>query len=163
MNDQKNTLLAIVLSGVVLLAWSYFFAPQLPRQTAPQQQQQQQAQNQSAPPPGTAPSKPPVPGQSAAVPGAQTLTREEALKQSARIDVATPNIKGSIALKGGRIDDVSLPRYRETVDPKSPPIDLLSPSGSPQPFYAEFGWVAAAGAGAKTPALPSADTVWHQE
>src|SRR5215471_5210678 len=168
MNDQKNTLLAIVLSGVVRLAWSYFFAPQLPRQTAPQQQQQQQAQNQpaqnqSAPPPGTAPSKPPVPGQSAAVPGAQTLTREEALKQSARIDVATPNIKGSIALKGGRIDDVSLPRYRETVDPKSPPIDLLSPSGSPQPFYAEFGWVAAAGAGAKTPALPSADTVWHQE
>src|SRR5262249_57556437 len=124
MNDQKNTLLAIVLSGVVLLAWSYFFAPQMPRQTAPQQQQQQQAQNQSASPPGTAPSKPPVPGQSAAVPGAQTLTREEALKQSARIDVATPNIKGSIALKGGRIHDVLLPPYRQPLHPKPPPTHL---------------------------------------
>ncbi len=40
---------------------------------------------------------------------------------------------------------------------------LLSPSGSPQPFYAEFGWVAAAGASAKPPALPGADTVWRQE
>ena len=45
------------------------------------------------------------------------------------------------SLKGGRIDDLSLIKYRETVDPRSPPIVLLSPSGSPAPFYSEFGWV----------------------
>ncbi len=68
-----------------------------------------------------------------------------------------PNIKGSIALKGGRIDDVSLATYHETVDPKSPNIVLLSPSGGPDPFYAEFGWVNGTGGNVK---LPDADTVW---
>lgn len=51
-------------------------------------------------------------------------------------------------------------RFRETVDPKSPAIVLLSPSGTPHPFYAEFGWVGGAGAAVK---LPGADTVWTQE
>ena len=58
---------------------------------------------------------------------------------------------GSIALKGAQIDDLALTQYRETVDPKSPPIVLLSPSGSPHPFYAEFGWVGGAGAAVKLP------------
>ena len=50
-------------------------------------------------------------------------------------------------------------KFRETVDPKSPPIVLLSPSGSPEPFYAEFGWTGTAGSNVK---LPTADTVWRQ-
>ena len=54
---------------------------------------------------------------------------------------------------------MSLVKFRETVDPKSPPIVLLSPSGSPEPFYAEFGWTGAAGANVK---LPGSDTVWTQ-
>ena len=36
---------------------------------------------------------------------------------------------GSIALKGARLDDVALKNYRETTDPNSPNIVLLSPSG----------------------------------
>ncbi len=76
------------------------------------------------------------------------------------IPIETPAIKGSIDLKGGRIDDISLTRYHETVDPNSPAIVLLSPSGSPHPFYAEFGWVGAAGANVKT---PGPDTVWQRE
>jgi YidC/Oxa1 family membrane protein insertase len=82
------------------------------------------------------------------------------LAASPRIPVETPRLKGSIALRGGRVDDLSLIQYRETVDPKSPPIVLLAPSGSPHPFYAEFGWVAGAGATVK---LPQADTLWRQE
>ena len=68
-------------------------------------------------------------------------------------------MQGSIALKGGRIDDLALAKFRETVDPKSPPIVLLSPSGSPDPFYAESGWTNAAGANLK---VPTADTLWTQ-
>ena len=62
--------------------------------------------------------------------------------------IETPSLQGSIALKGGRIDDLVLVKYRETVDPKSPNVVLFSPSGAPQPYYAEYGWVAAAGADA---------------
>src|SRR5262249_2709336 len=56
--------------------------------------------------------------------------------------------------------DLQLIQYRETVDPKSAPITLLAPSGSPHPFYAEFGWVGTTGARAK---VPGADTVWTQQ
>ena len=95
----------------------------------------------------------------AVVPG-QTMTREAALKASPRLGIETPRVAGSINLKGGRIDDLQLTHYRETVNPKSPPVVLLAPSGAPMPFYAEFGWVAAAG---NTMPLPNSDTVWKQQ
>src|ERR1700682_1898398 len=99
MTDQKNTLLAIVLSAIVLIVWQYFFGlPHMQRQEA-QKQPQTQSQSVPTPGPGSAPSTP-VPGQPAAVPAAQLLTREAALKQSARVPIATPRITGSIALKG---------------------------------------------------------------
>ena len=63
-----------------------------------------------------------------------------------------PSIAGSINLRGGRIDDVSLKNYRETVDPKSPNIVLFSPAGTQNPYYAEFGWV-----GAQPARLPNAE------
>src|SRR4030081_2878367 len=164
MTDQKNTLLAIVLSAIVLIVWQYFFGlPHMQRQEA-QKQPQTQTQGVPAPAPGGGPGTTvPVPGQPATVPAAQVLTRDAALKQTARVPIDTPRLKGSIALKGGRIDDILLAQYHDTVDPNSPPIVLLSPSESPHPFYAEFGWVAAAGAAAKPPAMPGADTVWRQE
>ncbi len=87
-------------------------------------------------------------------------SREAALDATQRIPINTPRIKGSISLTGGRVDDVSLAKYRETVDPNSPMIVLLSPDGSPHPFYAEFGWVAAPGTNVK---LPGPQTVWQQQ
>ena len=48
--------------------------------------------------------------------------------------IQTPSLAGSINLRGGRIDDVLLKNYHETVDPKSPRIVLFSPSGSPSPI-----------------------------
>ena len=53
-------------------------------------------------------------------------------------------LRAVATMTGARIDDLALIKYRETVDPKSPPIVLLAPSGSPHPFYSEFGWVVAA-------------------
>src|SRR5262249_58688022 len=98
----------------------------------------------TAPP---APGGPQAPGQPA--PGAQP--REAVIAASPRIAIDTPRLKGSIALKGARIDDLSLSQYRVTVDPNSPAVVLLSPSGSPHPFYAEAGWVPTAGVPAKRP------------
>ena len=166
MNDQKNMILAFVLSAIVLLAWEYFYAMPRQRQEALQRQiaQTQQVQPPSAPTP--APATPTVPGPQAASAPAQACTssalepksREAILASTQRVPIDTPQLKGSISLVGGRIDDVSLAQYRETVDPNSRPIVLLSPPGSPDPFYAEFGWVVPAGA-----KVPGPDTVWRQE
>ena len=160
---DKNTILAIVLSAIVLIGWQYFVG--MPQQQAHQQQQQQQAAKHEAvkpgpPAPGTQAATPQLPGQSAQQAPGTTANRAEALKASPRVPIKTDSIEGSIALKGGRIDDVSLVKFHETVDPKSPPIVLLSPSGSPDPFYAEFGWTGAGGEKAK---VPGGDTLWKQE
>ena len=66
-------------------------------------------------------------------------------------------MQGSINLTGAQIDDLHLTGYRETIDPKSPTIVLLSPAGSPNAFFAEQGFVGATGATAK---LPDVKTVW---
>jgi YidC/Oxa1 family membrane protein insertase len=169
MADQKNTLLAIVLSVIVLVGWQYFFAaPQLEKQKQIQQQQQQQQQTKTGPqgpqtPTTTGPQSPSTPQ----TPSTQTttqqpaaMTRDQVLNASgARVQIETPRIRGSIALKGARIDDVSLNDYRETVDPKSPNIVLFAPSGSPLPFYAEFGWVASD----QKQKAPDANTVWTRD
>jgi YidC/Oxa1 family membrane protein insertase len=169
MGEHKNTILAVVLSALVLIGWQYFVGiPQLEKQK--QEQAQQEAQKRPQPgqpatpaqgstPPATPGAAPQVPGQSGTPALVQPQTRAAVIAATPRIQIETANLRGSIALKGARIDDISLVKYRETVDPKSPAIVLLSPSGSPEPFYAEFGWVPAAGA----LKLPSADTVWTQQ
>jgi YidC/Oxa1 family membrane protein insertase len=171
MNDQKNTILAIVLSAVVLIGWQIFFGfPQMEKQKQIQQQQAQERSQQQPPAPqlpgGTAQPQTGAPATPSQIPGhggaasPQTVTREAALAASPRVPIETPSLSGSIALKGARIDDLSLNKYRETVDPNSPPIVLLAPSGSPHPFYAEFGWSPPSGTAAK---LPGPDTMWRQE
>jgi YidC/Oxa1 family membrane protein insertase len=167
MNDQKNMLLAIVLSAIVLIVWQLFFGlPGQQKPPQPQQQTQAPVTPPGAPTPTTQPSPTtaqPAPGQGAPAPGAvpgQPMTREAALAASPRIRIDTPRLAGSISLKGGRIDDLLLTQYRETVNPTSPPVILLSPSGAPMPFYAEFGWVAAAG---NSMPLPNGETVWRQQ
>jgi YidC/Oxa1 family membrane protein insertase len=174
MADQKNTLLAIVLSVIVLVGWQYFFAvPQIEKQKQIQQQQQQQQtatkQGPAAPATGpqaptTGPQTPPTSQpQTPSVPTPQAtigMTRDQVLAASGpRVQIDTPRLRGSIALKGARIDDVTLNDYRETVDPKSPNIVLFAPSGSPLPFYAEFGWVVV-DSKIKT---PNSETVWTRD
>ncbi|MEX0590062.1 MAG: membrane protein insertase YidC, partial [Xanthobacteraceae bacterium] len=166
MEEHRNTILAILLSVIVLIAWQYFVGiPQMEKQKAAQETQQKAAptaQTQPGAVPAPSPDSRPIPG-GAPMPGDArpgTATREAVLAASPRIAIDTPRVRGSIALKGARIDDVALKDYRETVDPKSPNIVLLAPSGSPHPFYAEFGWVAPGTANLK---LPGPDTVWTAE
>ncbi len=172
MTDNRNTILAVILSGLVLIGWQYLFnIPQMEKQRAQQAQleQSKQAAQPGSPPgapatpqPGApaAPATPATPG--AAQPAAAPLVvnRDVAIKAAPRIKIETPRLNGSISLKGARIDDLALSQFHDTVDPKSPAIVLFSPSGSPHPYYAEFGWVAAAGS---TVRLPDRDTLWQQE
>ena len=98
----------------------------------------------------------------AAVPGAAApnagLSREDAVKISPRVAIETPSLRGSISLRGGRFDDIVLVKYHITVDPKSGNVVLFSPSDSPHPYFAEYGWVPAAGSNVK---VPDRDTLWQ--
>ncbi|MGB0085425.1 MAG: membrane protein insertase YidC, partial [Rhodomicrobiaceae bacterium] len=89
-----------------------------------------------------------------------TETREAALAASPRVEIDTPSLRGSISLKGARIDDLVLKQFRVTVDPNSDNVTLLSPSGSPSPYYVEQGWTTT---GIERVKLPTSDTLWKAE
>jgi YidC/Oxa1 family membrane protein insertase len=171
MTDNRNTILAVILSGLVLIAWQYFYnVPTMEKQRAQQAQSElAKPTPQATPgsPPGTTPQAGAPPAPSAGAPAVNQpastsaiVSRDTAIAATPRIKIDTPRVTGSIALKGARIDDLALVQFRETVDPKSPAIVLFSPSGTAEPYYAEFGWVAASGS---TVRLPDRDTVWQQE
>ena len=73
----------------------------------------------------------------AAAAPALTATAEP---EAPRLMVDTPKLSGSISMLGGRIDDLALKTYRQTVDPASPTVQLLSPVGKDKPYYAVFGF-----------------------
>ena len=171
MTDNRNTILAVILSGLVLIAWQYFYnIPTMEKQRAAQQAElaQKQAANPATTTPGAnqpAGTTPAAPAQQTGAPAtpaaaAPVQPRPTVIAASPRVKIETPSISGSIALTGARIDDVALVKFRETVDPKSPAIELFSPSGTKEPFYAEFGFVPSAGSTIK---MPTKDTVWAQE
>jgi YidC/Oxa1 family membrane protein insertase len=99
--------------------------------------------------------------QTVAAPGSPSLsappavTRAAALAASPRVPIATPALKGSISLRGARLDDLFLNDYRQTTDKTSPPVELLRPEGAQFPWFVDTGWV-----GQNVPGLPNATTVW---
>jgi YidC/Oxa1 family membrane protein insertase len=173
MIEHKNTILAIVLSLIVVVGWQLLVGyPQMEKQRHEAELRQQQqtqlpqgrpgtGQSGAVPAPAPQAGTPAVPGgpPAAATPAAGN-SREAAIDASPHVAIDTPRLKGSIDLKGARLDNLSLEQYRETVDPNSPAIVLFSPSGAPEAYYAEFGFVPAAGT---TEKLPGPDTVWTQE
>ncbi len=167
MIENRNTILAVILSGLVLIAWQYFYnIPTMEKQRAAQQAElaQKQAANPAATPANPS-ATPATPGTQATIPGGPAAavpvqSRATVIAASPRVKIDTPSISGSISLTGARIDDVALVKYRDTVDPKSPAIELFSPSGTKEPFYAEFGFVPSAGSTIK---MPTRDTLWSQE
>lgn len=154
--DNRNLFLAIALSVLVTLGWNYFYG-------MPKLEQQRQAQSQNTPAPGAPPAVPgaapnlSAPAAPVPVP-ATVLPREEVLKAAPRVAIDSPALFGSISLKGGRIDDLSLRKYRETVEPNSPNIVLFAPLGSEHPYQADFGWLPAAG---QAISVPGPDTIWQ--
>jgi YidC/Oxa1 family membrane protein insertase len=163
MPENRNFILAIALSIAVLIGWQYFIAgPQIERarQEAGDAQQPQESQpgiGTVAPSAGDA-DVPPV--TASPIPESPTVaaeaTRESALAQSPRVPIVTARLSGSINLRGARIDDLHLTDFRETVDPDSPTITLLSPTRASEGYFAEFGLIGPQNG----PAVPGPDTVW---
>ncbi len=164
MIDNKNMILAIVLSVAILVGFQFYFdatRPPPPEQPQTAADGTQPAANGAIPQPAQGQ----VPAQTGAgglqIPTAPSVTpsiestRLEILAKNNRIAINTPRLHGSIALRGGRIDDLTLADYRETLDPESAEIILLSPKGVVGAYYAQFGWVGAPGV-----KVPDQDTIW---
>jgi len=138
---QRNLILAVLLSALVFLGWTWLSSKYFP----------------PAPPPvakveNGKPATLPGPGSQAAP--AKLRERALVLNESPRVEIATPRLAGSISLKGARIDDLVLLDHRETIAKNSPPVRLLSPGGTQDAYFAQFGW---SGQGI---ALPDANTAW---
>ena len=167
--DQRNLIIAIVLSIGIVLGFEFFYnLPRLEKQKALEAERAQQTQTETTTPaPSRAPAAPSAattPNAAPTVPGVAATAAAPAVPASRqpRVKIETPSVSGSIDLVGGRVDDIKLagtdPKraYRETTDPNSPPITLLAPQDSPDPYFAEFGWLAA-GSNVK---LPDENTLW---
>ena len=150
MDEQtKNLILATGLSFLVLLTWMFFFPPE-PIPETYEQINEQSSQGSNI--------------------GNQKLSDQEVQNYNEnaeqdssdqfapRVEILTKNLKGSIWLKGGRIDELSLVNYRDTLDKSSNNVSLLSPLGSDKPYYAFHGW--AAMEGLENGDTPNSSTVW---
>ena len=139
MNEQRNLILAVVLSAIVLFGWSLVSEHYFPPSSKVVDGKQVPVKDKSAPVANTP---------------AAIKDRRVVLAESPRVAIKTPRLAGSINLKGARIDDLVLTQHRETLAKNSPPVRLLSPGGAPDAYFAGFGWT---GDGT---ALPGPDTVW---
>jgi len=144
-NDSKNLILAVVLSALVLLGWTWAANKYFPAANPPSTKVVNGKQ-QPLPQPNAQPSAPSTPK------ALQTVSA--ALASGPRVSIRTPSLLGSINLKGAQIDDLLLLRQRQTIAKNSPPVRLFSPLGAPGAYIAQFGWTALSG---QAPAL---DAQW---
>jgi YidC/Oxa1 family membrane protein insertase len=144
-NNSKNMILAVVLSALVVIGWSWaankFFPVANPPSTKIEAGKQQ-----PLPQPQAQPSGQPTP--------AKLQSLSAALTSSPRVRIQTPLLQGSINLKGAQIDDLLLLNQKQTIAKNSPPVRLLSPLGAPGAYIAQFGWAA------QGIAAPDLNTVW---
>ncbi len=142
--ESKNFVLFAVIAALILFGWPLIQSRVFPAANPPATKI---VDGKSKPVPN--PAADPTADSPAAL-----RDRRIVLSETPRVRIDTPALKGSISLKGARIDDLVLIRYNETVAKNSPPIRLFSPAGTQDAYFAGFGW--------RDEGLvpPGADTVW---
>ena len=151
MDDQnKNLILATALSFIVILVWFVLFPPPEPTPADPNAVTSAQTTDDQGV----------LPTVSSTDAAATTASAPEAnpAQDAPRIAIETARLKGSVSLLGGRIDELALKDYRETLDDGAPIVELLAPTGSTNPYYALYGW--APGAGLAFEQVPGPNTIW---
>ena len=143
MSENRNFVLAILLSALVLFGWTYLGEKFFPQPKTPPAATQTAQTGTSG-----AAATPTTPGV------AKPRDVNAVLIESGRITVETPKLKGSISLKGARFDDLILPLHTLTVKKDSPPVRILSPLGTEHSQFAGFGWTGTGGS------FPDGNTVW---
>jgi len=138
MNEQKNFLLAMVLSGLVLMGYWFFIGQPTAEKARLDAQKEIAAAQEKAALPEIAP--------------VVIKERSDAVTSGTRIKIDTPSITGSLLTTGFRLDDISLKTYDKTLNPEDGFVDLLSPEGTKRAAYITDNWVPAnGGTGTNTP------------
>jgi YidC/Oxa1 family membrane protein insertase len=162
MNENRNLVLSIVLSIIILVGFEFYSSWRYPV-LGPQEEP---AVRGSEDTPNSPQSLLPKPSRDpASAPSAPSLTnlssekvvlmdRQALLKKNSRVQIISPSLSGSLSLLGGRIDDLTLSQFYEELSESSPAIVLLSPSGTSNAYFADYGWI---GEGI---ALPNKNTLW---
>ncbi|SLJ95605.1 membrane protein insertase YidC [Novosphingobium mathurense] len=154
MENQRNIILAVLLTALVLFGWEAgvgYFYPQA--KTPTKVEQAGGAEKASSP---SSSIKPTREGglRDAADVALERQDLKSALAGGGRLPIEAPGLSGSINLTGAIVDDLVINRHRETVKKDSGPVRIFSPAGTPAQQFAQFGWV---GSGVAT---PNAKTVW---
>jgi YidC/Oxa1 family membrane protein insertase len=159
-DNNRNLILAVVLSIVLFFGWQfamnkYYPEPKHPAAPIPTLNTGSADKMQ-----GTAPPAKARPTREGGLQDAKDIALEQKdlsadLAAPGRVRIDAPKVLGSINPVGARIDDLELKTHRQTVAKKSPPERLFSPAGTPAQQFAQFGWV---GQGIK---VPDANTPWQ--
>ncbi|MGX7894319.1 membrane protein insertase YidC [Tsuneonella sp. HG222] len=152
MNNQRNLILAVVLSMVLLFGWDFAMNRLYPRPEQPVATAEQPVAAGDAP---TVRRTREGGLTDAADIALEKKDLDTELATASRVKIDAPEVAGSINPVGARIDDLSLKSHRQAVDRNSGPVRLFSPAGTPAQQFAQFGWV---GEGVT---LPDARTVWQ--
>ncbi len=126
MNEQKNLFLAIGLSIAIIVIFQFL----MPKQTI----QNSNIENNEVIEPATS-----IDGK-VSTPINIIKPKEEILSNNQRVSINTPALTGSINLKGAILDDLTLSKYKVSLDENSKNIDLFLPDGTSNPYYIEIGW-----------------------
>lgn len=160
--NTKNMILAMGLTMAILVGWSVFFdqppvAPDTPEATQVDGIDTASKPTLNADTNPADASKPGLPGATIAP------TTNTVADTSARINIETPALSGSIRLKGARLDDLVLTQYNDKVDGTGEDITLLARDSDAKAYHADFGWLGQNQNGTPMVNLPDSNTVWSLE
>ncbi|MBS0361090.1 MAG: membrane protein insertase YidC [Proteobacteria bacterium] len=142
-DSNRNTIIFLVCAVALFIVYQVFVLDPAQKRKA--------AELKAHPPAAAAQTAAGAPALSAP----PVATRAAAIAASPRVPLATPALKGSVSLRGARIDDLFLTQYAQTTAKTSPPVEMLRPEGTAFPWFVDFGWV-----GQNVPNLPGPLTNW---
>ena len=150
--DSKNVLMAIVLSTLVLIVWATFFEPPPIEKKITENENLVSKSEEVSSPSSEETSSPSIEDTKSS----KKVTRNEAIRETSRVNLENASIRGSISLKGAVIDDITFKDYKASLDSEEKVI-FLNPKNSSEGYYIETGWAASNYEKLK---LPLASTVW---
>ena len=154
-NNQGNLLLAFMLSATILISWTWFYQKPKAEKIAAEKAEMVKIAKVTKTETATNTIKIDNDKDSSIVKSADLdaieapktavilADRSDVIKksESQRISITSDEMHGSINLKGAKFDDLTLVKYHQTIDDKSPEVALLSPSESKDRYFADFGWI----------------------